>query len=389
MRILWTMNNTCKLQLLSLAALLSFLSVGVSFLLLMASGTGQDTPVVVGEVYQQVLSPPHRLEDRGRQILAGLPHYQSKRVGYNTDLMQKTTDTHQNNIKRNELALDEGSRGEEQVNAEIHRGVYDKLSTSQPIPVTQKHNRLSNKHLLALRASKHNSTIPPLLDAHIMNTTHHSSRHMKATNSSTHRMLPDSSKDIASLKLVPGHQRNGTSPRDLCPHPTSPCMEFLPLEEQAVFTTCEARSVKWKNESYCQCHFMNTTGQRRVALVSLPGSGNTWLRGLLERATGVCTGSLFCDKTLRAGGMCGEGVREGVLTVKTHDTRLQWTNVPYRNGTWSDARPFFDAAVVLVRSPFRALIAEWNRQKAYRFSNTQTGSSHVKYLDSSKYFCEC
>jgi hypothetical protein len=86
--------------------------------------------------------------------------------------------------------------------------------------------------------------------------------------------------------------------------------------------------------------------------------------------------------------MCGEGVREGVLTVKTHDTRLQWTNVAYRNGTWSDTRPFFDAAIVLVRSPYRALIAEWNRQKAYRFSSSQTGSSHVKYLESSKYFLE-
>ena len=38
------------------------------------------------------------------------------------------------------------------------------------------------------------------------------------------------------------------------------------------------------------CHFMNGTSRGGVALVSFPGSGNTWLRGLLEKATGICTG---------------------------------------------------------------------------------------------------
>ena len=27
-----------------------------------------------------------------------------------------------------------------------------------------------------------------------------------------------------------------------------------------------------------------------MALASFPGSGNTWVRGLLETATGICTG---------------------------------------------------------------------------------------------------
>ncbi len=39
-----------------------------------------------------------------------------------------------------------------------------------------------------------------------------------------------------------------------------------------------------------KCHFMNGTGRAAVALVSYPGSGNTWLRGLLEQVTGICTG---------------------------------------------------------------------------------------------------
>ena len=36
---------------------------------------------------------------------------------------------------------------------------------------------------------------------------------------------------------------------------------------------------------------MNGSRRSEVALVSYPGSGNTWTRGLLEKATGVCTGT--------------------------------------------------------------------------------------------------
>ena len=39
-----------------------------------------------------------------------------------------------------------------------------------------------------------------------------------------------------------------------------------------------------------ECHFMNGTNRAAVALVNFPGSGNTRVRGLLEQATGVCTG---------------------------------------------------------------------------------------------------
>ena len=39
-----------------------------------------------------------------------------------------------------------------------------------------------------------------------------------------------------------------------------------------------------------ECRFMKGEGRAAVALASLPGSGNTWVRGLLEKATGICTG---------------------------------------------------------------------------------------------------
>ncbi len=41
------------------------------------------------------------------------------------------------------------------------------------------------------------------------------------------------------------------------------------------------------------CCFMNGTGRKIVGLGSFPGSGNTWLRGLLEKATGICSGTVY------------------------------------------------------------------------------------------------
>ena len=41
------------------------------------------------------------------------------------------------------------------------------------------------------------------------------------------------------------------------------------------------------------CHFLNGTNRYPVALASVPGSGSTWLRGMLEKVTGLCTGEVI------------------------------------------------------------------------------------------------
>lgn len=40
-----------------------------------------------------------------------------------------------------------------------------------------------------------------------------------------------------------------------------------------------------------------------VGLVSFPGSGNTWLRYLLQQSTGIFTGSVYVDGELRKNGL--------------------------------------------------------------------------------------
>jgi hypothetical protein len=117
-----------------------------------------------------------------------------------------------------------------------------------------------------------------------------------------------------------------------------------------------------------------------VALASFPGSGNTWLRYLLQLSTGkgnneciviqlasivgcgstfflnslqgVFTGSVYKDFALLRNGFPGESVSNGqVLVVKTHESG-------------PPARAQFDKAILLIRKPSEAILAEFNRRAA-------------------------
>jgi len=87
-----------------------------------------------------------------------------------------------------------------------------------------------------------------------------------------------------------------------------------------------------------------------TALASFPGSGNTWLRYLLQQATGISTGSVYKDFALLKNGFPMESVSNGsVLVVKTHE--------------WGGGgRKPFDAAMLLIREPGPSILAEFNRR---------------------------
>ena len=105
-----------------------------------------------------------------------------------------------------------------------------------------------------------------------------------------------------------------------------------------------------------------------VALASYPGSGNSWVRQLLESATGIYTGAIYCDMAYVESGMMGEHVdTNNVLVVKTHAplfTRLKVNQLKY------------DKAIYVVRSPFGAILAEHIRSAATR-SKKLKGDSHT------------
>ncbi|XP_050314335.1 WSCD family member CG9164 isoform X2 [Anthonomus grandis grandis] len=107
--------------------------------------------------------------------------------------------------------------------------------------------------------------------------------------------------------------------------------------------------INWCSE----LQFIKTEEARKrkpVALVSFPGSGNTWLRYLLQQATGFYTGSVYKDYGLLKNGFPAESVTtSAVLVVKTHE--------------WGQkSRDMFSKAILLVRAPDKSIHAEFNRQ---------------------------
>ena len=122
-----------------------------------------------------------------------------------------------------------------------------------------------------------------------------------------------------------------------------------------------------KCRNFTNMHFIN--GSRVVAMPSFPGSGSTWARTALEQATGIYTGSVYCDRGLKSKGFAGEWVvSANVLTIKTH--------FPSRK-LFPEAKEFRDpnkykditAVILLVRNPLESFISKWNF--------LQTRGSHV------------
>ena len=78
-----------------------------------------------------------------------------------------------------------------------------------------------------------------------------------------------------------------------------PCLQLLSDQEREQYDLCYNKSVsekmfrKFGQIQNGSCYFLHGVVDNRypVGLGSLQGSGNTWLRGLLEKTTGICTGA--------------------------------------------------------------------------------------------------
>lgn len=130
----------------------------------------------------------------------------------------------------------------------------------------------------------------------------------------------------------------------------------------------------------CNCTLLKNNkkaSRKRVVLSSLPGSGNTWVRQLLESATGICTGSMWCDPSLRANHFCGEGQHgRSFLVIKDHSGNVPWSGKRAEERDTSAAvqrRPDYDAMIMVHRDPFDATVAEWNRALFDRERNSSRG----------------
>ncbi|KAK1882726.1 WSC domain containing protein 1 [Dissostichus eleginoides] len=100
--------------------------------------------------------------------------------------------------------------------------------------------------------------------------------------------------------------------------------------------------------------FLPQRSSSLVALSSFPGAGNTWVRHLIELVTGYYTGSFYFDGTLYNRGFKGEKDywKSGrSISVKTHESGQKEIEM-------------FDSAILLIRNPYRSLMAEFNRKCA-------------------------
>jgi hypothetical protein len=165
---------------------------------------------------------------------------------------------------------------------------------------------------------------------------------------------------------------------------TDDCHDSLSPVDVKSYRRCYGRLVpvnyQWSSGGSASCRFITDPGREPIALASFPGSGNTWLRGLLQLATGVCTGSLYCDKDLAKNGFRGEGIASGsVLVAKTH--RHNDATVRRRNVESHDVDKSFVKAVFILRNPFDALISERNRNVLMKNRNSNvTNSIHISVI---------
>ena len=123
-------------------------------------------------------------------------------------------------------------------------------------------------------------------------------------------------------------------------------------------------SLKWENgtvnnfwESDPECsqygtRFVVRHSLQTRALVSFPGSGNTWTRYLLEAATGVFTGSVYNDPGIIKAGHYGEA-RE----YSDGSTILQKT---HRSLMMPKSKMFGGRGVLVIRNPYKAIISFYN-----------------------------
>ena len=111
------------------------------------------------------------------------------------------------------------------------------------------------------------------------------------------------------------------------------------------------------------------------------------MRGLLRKVTGLCTGGIYCDVTLRPNGFPGECIRSGaVLAVKTHQADPRWTRVAYdRSAPFTyfhkvEHIPVYSSGLLLIRNPYHALVSEWNREMTVNFTDNHVNRVGVEYF---------
>ena len=107
-----------------------------------------------------------------------------------------------------------------------------------------------------------------------------------------------------------------------------------------------------------------------VPLLSFPGCGNTWARHLIEKATGIYTGSVYHD-----GGLYNHGHYRGEMEHPLNGTTIVQKVHRLRSNQYSNA--LFRRAeycIFLIRDPRKAFISEYTRLVSHNHMGVVTAS---------------
>ena len=139
----------------------------------------------------------------------------------------------------------------------------------------------------------------------------------------------------------------------------------------------------WSSDPECsqyRTRFVVRHSLQTRALVSYPGSGNTWTRYLVEAATGVFTGSIFNDKSILRAGHHGEArdFQDGsTILQKSHHRALYVSHYSRYGPAWRrhHVAHFGGRGVLVIRNPYKAILSYWNFKRTKSHTKTVAAES--------------
>jgi len=146
-------------------------------------------------------------------------------------------------------------------------------------------------------------------------------------------------------------------------------LKIVALNETGISVTV------WPNDSICQnfkIKFATSGSLAPTALVSFPGSGNSWIRYLLESGSGVFTGSVYRDKIMaeKLRGELANFTDGSTLVQKTHHRAIFTDKTDHYDMGWrvNHVRQFVGGGILVIRNPYQAIISFWNWEKTNKHS---------------------
>ena len=250
------------------------------------------------------------------------------------------------------------------------------LELSSETPMNNERQRLERKDQGTASAASDSESQFTVITSSVNEANHSVASTESGSARNVTRMLTGKTPDFKQAWQLPrpglADTKKGKAPLKLYAAMADPppgcreahCMEYLTEVEKQDMEECdeEIRYRYHRIPDDSSCNFMDRSqGRLPVALASSEGSGNTWVRGLLERASGICTGYEVCDYMMRAHGFIGEKIKSGsVLVVKTHNAKPHWHQAVQKPA--STEAEGFGSAIYILRNPYNSAIAEWHRR---------------------------